>query len=115
TLTTADPQGNEVTEKTYTYAATPATDAKPQQPLLVLADKSALTPGDTLALTVKTGFDSTYVLETNTDIGPEFTTFSEHRQINRPITEDDRGGLGFGWLYVHNNRVYQGSQQVDIP
>src|SRR5690606_23106923 len=115
TLATADPQGHAVTEKVYTYAAKPATDAQPQQPLLVLADKTSLEPGATLNLTVKTGFDSTYVLETNTDTKPEFTTFSEHRRINRPIVEDDRGGLGFGWLYVHNNRVYQGTHQVDVP
>ncbi len=115
TLTTADPQGNEITEKLYTYAAKPAADTPPQQPLLVLADKTSLEPGDTLNLTVKTGFDSTYVLETSTDTKPEFTAFSEHRRIKRSIVEDDRGGLGFGWLYIHNNRVYQGGQQVDIP
>src|SRR5690606_26810402 len=111
TLATADPQGHAVSEKVYTYAAKPATDDQPQQPLLVLADKTSLEPGGTLNLNVKTGFDSTYVLETNTDVKPEFTTFSEHRRINRPIVEDDRGGLGFGWLYVHNNRVYQGTHQ----
>src|SRR5690606_11846423 len=115
TLTTADLRGNEVIEKIYTYAAKPATDAKPQQPLLALADKTSLEPGGTLNLTVKTGYDSTYVLETNTDTKPEFTAFSEHRRIDRPIVEDDRGGLGFGWLYVHNNRVYQRTQQVDVP
>ena len=115
TLTTADPQGNEITEKIYTYAVHPTTTAKPQQPLLVLADKTSAEPGDTLNITVKTGFDSTYVLETSTDIKPEFTAFSERRRINRSIGDDDRGGLGFGWLYVHNNRVYQGTQQVDVP
>ncbi|MGV3761145.1 alpha-2-macroglobulin family protein [Parapedobacter sp.] len=115
TLTTADPRGNEIIEKIYTYAAKPATDAKPQQPLLVWANESSLEPGEVLDLTVKTGFDSTYVLETNTDVKPEFTTFSERRQINRSIDEDDRGGLGFTWLYVHNNRVYQGTQRVDVP
>src|SRR5690606_31504627 len=115
TLTTTDPQGNEITEKIYTYAAKHTTDATPQQPLLVLADKTTAEPGDALNLTVKTGFDSTYVLETSTDIKPEFTTFSEHRKISRPIVEADRGGVGFGWLYVHNNRVYQGTHHVDIP
>lgn len=115
TLKTTDPHGNEIAEKLFTYAAKSAANVKPQQPLLVLADKTSLEPGDTLNLTVKTGFDSTYVLETNTDLKTEFTAFSEHRRISRPIAEDDRGGLGFGWLYVHNNRVYQGSQQVDIP
>src|SRR5690606_35502376 len=35
TLSTTDPQGHAVTEKVYTYAAKPATDAQPQQPLLV--------------------------------------------------------------------------------
>lgn len=115
TLKTADSHGNEITEKVYTYATKPAADEKPQQPLLILADSTSLEPGGVLNLTIKTGFDSTYVLETNTDIKTEFTAFSEQRRINRPIAEDDRGGIGFGWLYVHNNRVYQGNEQVDVP
>ena len=115
TLTTTDPQGNEVTEKKYTYVVRPAQDARPQKPLLVLGPASALEPDSQLDLLVKTGFDSTYVLETNTDISPEFTAFTETRRIQRTISEEDRGGLPFSWLYVHNNRVYTANTQVQVP
>lgn len=115
TLKTTDPQGNEIIEKKYTYAANPSVKTRPQMPLLALASKTTLEPDESLHLIVKTGFEKTYVLETNTDAKPEFTTFSEHHQVNRSITENDRGGLGFGWLYVYNNRVYQNSKQVNVP
>lgn len=115
TCSTSDPQGNRITEKKYTYVIDPKTDAQPQASLLVHADSLSLEPGQQLALTIKTGYDSTYVLERNTDLGIEFSTFSESRSITRTITEDDRGGLGFNWLYVYNNRVYTASRHIDVP
>ncbi|MGK6351854.1 alpha-2-macroglobulin family protein [Parapedobacter sp. DT-150] len=114
-LTTTDPQGNTITEKQYTYVTDPTGDAQPQTALLMQTDSTTLQPDQRLAMTVKTGYDSTYVLESNTDVSPEFTTFSETRHIDRPITEGDRGGLGFHWLYVYNNRVYTASKRIDIP
>lgn len=114
-LTTKDPQGNAITEKKYTYAIQPAREAKPQLPLLAFADSTSLAPGQTLDMLVKTGFDNTYVLETSTESTPEFTTFSESKQLKRPIVEADRGGMAYHWLYVHNNRVYTAERRVDVP
>jgi len=110
-----DPQGNEILDKKYTYAVDIAAKTRPQQPFLVYADKTSLQPDDSLDMVVKTGPDSTYVLETNTDIHPEFTAFTEWQRIDRRVTEKDRGGLEFSWLYVHNNRVYQTSQRIAVP
>ncbi|MFC3198403.1 alpha-2-macroglobulin [Parapedobacter deserti] len=115
TLKTTDPQGNKVTEKKYTYVAGLSDGALTQVPLLILTPKSVLSPGDTLAMTVKTGFDSTYVLETNSDINPEFSAFSDVRTVERTIDENDRGGLGFSWLYVYNSRVYTATRQIAVP
>lgn len=114
-LRATDPQGNEIIDKQYTYAVDITAKTRPQQPFLVYADKTSLQPDDSLEMVVKTGPDSTYVLETNTDIAPEFTAFTEWQQIDRRITEKDRGGLEFSWLYVHNNRVYQTSQRIAVP
>ncbi|WP_353196429.1 alpha-2-macroglobulin family protein [Parapedobacter defluvii] len=114
-LKAKDPQGNEIIDKKYTYAVDISAKTRPQQPFLVYADKTSLQPEDSLDMVVKTGPDSTYVLETNTDIHPEFTAFTEWRRIDRSITEKDRGGLQFSWLYVHNNRVYQTSQHIAVP
>jgi len=115
TLATTDQRGNPITEKQYTYVANPSGKAQPQIPLLVLAPDTALQPGTALALTVKTGFNDTYVLEMSTDTAPEFNTFSEVRHVNRAITENDRGGLGYSWLYVYDNRIYTASHQVAVP
>ncbi|PPL01442.1 alpha-2-macroglobulin family protein [Parapedobacter indicus] len=114
-LKTTDPQGNEIIEKKYTYAVDITAETRPQTPLLVYADKTSLQPDESLEVVVKTGPDSTYVLETNTDIDPEFTAFTEWQRIDRRLTEKDRGGLEFSWLYVHNNRVYQTSQRIAVP
>ncbi|WP_353181864.1 alpha-2-macroglobulin family protein, partial [Parapedobacter lycopersici] len=114
-LKATDTRGGTVTEKKYIYASDPVASAKAQSAFSVNLQEHALRPGDTLSIAVKTGFDSTYVLESNTDVSPEFMTFSEFRQISRPITERDRGGLGFRWIYVRNNRVYTAEQQIDVP
>ena len=114
-LKTTDPQGNEIIDKKYTYAVDVTAKTRPQKPFLVYADKTSLEPDQSLDMVIKTGADSTYVLETNTDINPEFTAFTEWRRIERHLTEKDRGGLEFSWLYVHNNRVYQTSQRITVP
>src|SRR5690606_24088319 len=82
---------------------------------LVYTDSTTRHPGETLDISIRTGPDSTYVLATNTDLAPEFTAFTEQQRITRPLTEQDRGGLAFSWLYIHNNRVYQASQYVTVP
>ncbi len=115
TLKTTDTKGYEITEKKYTYVVDPTRDSQPQRPLLVLAPAATLEPGDTLHMTVKTGFDHAFVWESNTDIQPGFTTFTDIRHTDRSITQQDRGGLGFSWLFVHNNRVYMESKHVAVP
>ncbi len=114
-LKSKDPQGNEIIEKKYVYAIDKKADAKPQARLLVYADKSVLEPSDVLKMVVKTGVDSTYVLETNTDVAPEFTAFTTVQHIQRPIVDQDRGGLDFSWLYIHNNRAYTASKRITVP
>ncbi|WP_188748763.1 alpha-2-macroglobulin family protein [Parapedobacter defluvii] len=114
-LRAKDPQGNEIIEKKYTYVLDPASEMRPQEPLLVYTNKTSLEPDESLEMVVKTGPDSTYVLETSTDITPEFTAFTSSQRISRLLTEKDRGGVDFSWLYVHNNRVYQGRQRITVP
>lgn len=114
-LRTNDAQGQEVIEKKYTYVSLPASTAKPQVALSVMPKQLSLQPGDTLNMRVKTGFENTYVLENNTSVGDEFITFSASKSTERPITETDRGGVAFHWVYVYNNRVYDASQRIDVP
>lgn len=114
-LKAKDPQGNDIIDKQYTYVVDPTATARPQLPLLVYTDTTTLQPGETLDLSVRTGPDSTYVVATNTDLTPEFSAFTRFQHIERPLTEADRGGLMFSWLYVYNNRVYQASQHIAVP
>ena len=111
---TADDQGREILDKKYTYVHRPGADHSVQTPLAVLPNQTALEPGDTLRVDVKTGFDNTYVLESSTDLKGEFVTFTKHKTIDRAIAEPDRGGIGYQWLYVHNNRLYSASQRIDV-
>ncbi|MBK1438748.1 hypothetical protein JHJ32_02010 [Parapedobacter sp. ISTM3] len=114
-LTTSDPLGNAITEKKYIYAVDTGKQARTQANLLVFSNKTSLKPGESLRIAVKTGSDSTYVLETGTDTAPAITAFSTSRLIDRRISEKDRGGIAFSWLYVYNNRVYTASQQIMVP
>jgi len=114
-LWTRDTGGHIVEEKKYVYVSFPTADVQPQTAISVSDPKLALEPGERLNLTVKTGYDNTYVLESNLDVSPQFTAFSEYRQIDRAISENDRGGLEYRWTYVYNNRVYSASRRVEVP
>ncbi len=113
-LKSMDPQGREILDKKYTYIHRPGTDQVTQAALSVLPERTALQPGDTLRIDVRTGFENTYVLESSTDLQNEFVTFAAQKTIDRPITEPDRGGVSYQWLYVHNNRVYTATWRIDV-
>lgn len=115
TIAATDRDGNLVTEKRYTYVTGPSDHDPVQLPLLIQTEKTTVEPGESLVMSVKTGFGDTYVLETNNDLAPEFTVFSTVRQINRQIRESDRGELGYTWLYVYHNRVYSATQHISVP
>ncbi|MBI1780461.1 MAG: hypothetical protein HYR66_03730 [Sphingobacteriales bacterium] len=40
---------------------------------------------------------------------------SETKTFDIAATEDDRGGISMNWFYVQHNRVYTGSNQIDVP
>jgi Large extracellular alpha-helical protein len=112
---TKDGQGNTIEENQYTYVHQPDSKIPAQQKLAVFTEAVTVRPGETLRLAVKTGFDSTYVLESDTDLKGDFTAFSKHKLMERPVREADRGGMAYSWLYVHNNRVYTASAHIDVP
>lgn len=110
-----DKQGHLVVDKKYTYVLLNKQDSQPQIPLLVYAKENSLSVGDELDIRLKIGFKNAYVLESNTMISPSFQVFSDQKNIKKLITEEDKGGIGYNWMFVHNNRIYQSSEYIQIP
>lgn len=90
-------------------------------PLVV--DKSAETsqPGDKLSYNLITGFDRIWLINTIGRTGQKTVNTFAEVLAGRPfgkmidIAEDDRGGLGLNYVFVKNNRVYQGNETFAVP
>lgn len=113
-ISATDKQGNKVVEKQYVYVVSKATDDSVQQPLLADAKNMVLAVGDPLDISLNTAFKNTYIIETNTLISPAFQVFSDHKNISKTIMEEDKGGIGYHWIFVHNNRTYQQSINIQV-
>ncbi len=111
-----DKQGNEITERKYTYLVDPSGKSLPQRTLLVHTNQKRYEPGDQLELSVKAGHEGAYLLESRTQSANTLPyPIGDRQHIEQPITENDRGGIAYQWIYVYNNRVYTAQHQVQVP
>ena len=115
-FTGKDPQGNPITEKKYTYLTIPEGKSLPQGALFIHKDKPSYEPGDTLTLSVKTGFADAYLLENHTLSKNNLPKpVSPYHRSEHKIVNDDRGGIGYQWMYIYNNRVYTAQEYISVP
>ena len=71
--------------------------------------------------TLKTGFDKIWSIvsisrnENSTTTQYAFVTGNKPLNTELTITENDRGGINIAYVFVKNNRVYSGSNTIQIP
>lgn len=107
-----DKEGKEVVQKQYIYVFVPGTKVQYDIPLFAASDKNSYEPGENIKLFVAPALEQANLLQRN----------SWNKQLdwkksplNIPVTESERGSQKVNWLYVHNNRVYQATQSINIP
>jgi len=112
-----DAQGNEVLEKKYTFVSIPEKNKLAQKPLIVRSSKDVYEPGEKAQIALDFGFKDVYLLENNSfdKSARSYQTSNPQKIFDKTITEADRGGIGFSWLFVYNNRVYTANKNLDIP
>jgi TonB-dependent SusC/RagA subfamily outer membrane receptor len=114
-LSGKDAQGNPVEEKEYTYVSLPQQNGTAEKPFVVTVSKDAYEPGEEAKVWLKTGFKNVYILQNSSLPDDKKAGQLSGKVLDKTITEADRGGIGFSWLYVYNNRVYTTSRTLDIP
>lgn len=114
-LSSKDAQGNEVTEKKYTHVWAPQRKGDAQKDLVTFTSKERYTPGDEAAVWTATPVKEAHLLVVGNNVTGPMNNLPGSNPLTFKLTEADRGGMAFSWLYVYNNRVYTASKQVNIP
>ncbi|PSK95079.1 alpha-2-macroglobulin family protein [Taibaiella chishuiensis] len=114
-LSGKDAQGNEVTEKKYTHVWAPNRKGNAQKDLLAYTDKQTYEPGNEAAVWTATPVKDAHLLVLQTRMSGVEEQEQQGNPISFKVTEEDRGGRAFAWLYVYKNRVYTAEKQVNIP
>lgn len=81
---------------------------------------STIQPLDKASIEIGSSFADVHVLcEVERDgeiIRKEFLILDNGiKKLEQLITEEDRGGLGVHYIFVYNNRVYGGTERINIP
>lgn len=108
-LRAKDAQGNEIIEKQYAHVWNVESNQKIEQPLLVKTDADSYEPGSKAKIWLATAIDNPHFLHTSDK------ALSSSKPFVVSISEDDRGGLVYSWLYVYQSRVYATSTMLNVP
>lgn len=115
---TKDKYGEQVNAERLVYLF--AKDNTIKDPVMAEANEKVL-PGEKTNFTLKTGFDKIWSIvsisrnENSTTTQYAFVTGNKPLNTELTITENDRGGINIAYVFVKNNRVYSGSNTIQIP
>ena len=115
---TKDKYGESIQAEKWIYLFSknnPVTD-----PIITEISSQAL-PGQKINYTVNTGFDKIWTIiaidKADKSSASQYVTISKSQPFQIPFsfTENDRGGMNIAYAFVKNNRLYSGSNTVQIP
>lgn len=107
--TVRDPKGMLITEKKYTHVWSPALKGKAEKALAVYIEKDSYSPGEELKIDVASDLAPSFYL-----VGSSYGPLDKANVI-RKLKEGDRGGIGYSWGFIADNRYYSIEKFVDIP
>ncbi len=118
-LKTRDPFGEEIEiKKIFRVWDSKKPETKFQQPNFYLTKKTAQ-PGDAASFKVGSATGATYffVLQNNLDnqLKTNWIEAKPTKDWPLKITENDKGNIGFEWFAVRENRLFSGSETLEIP
>ncbi|MCP9751857.1 alpha-2-macroglobulin family protein [Ferruginibacter sp. HRS2-29] len=119
TVTTTDKFGEAV--KAEKFIQLKAKDGKITDPVFVSVQETSAEPGKEFNYSIKTGFDNIWMVQNilrpaqPAELNYIFLSPAANYAKKIAVAENDRGGLYMNYLFVKNNRVYQGSQYLSVP
>ncbi len=119
---TKDKYGEEInTEKFIQLLGSTTDNIASKTPITINTEDKKYEPGQTINYTVQTGFDKIYLIHsTKSNTQNKNTVYpiinaTDNFKNSITVTEKDRGGLGINYVFVKNNRYYQGNKSFEIP
>lgn len=121
-VTAKDKYGETVTAKKYLELYSSNTAAYTSTKAGAVSDvlKGVAEPGEKASYQISTADKDVWmvqeILRSNEKNERNYINLnSETKTFDVAATEDDRGGISMNWFYVQHNRVYTGSNQIDVP
>ncbi|RYY44925.1 MAG: alpha-2-macroglobulin [Chitinophagaceae bacterium] len=117
---TRDNYNEEVRAEKY-IRLTDSKENKIDEPILLVLDKKIAAPQEKISYHIQTGFDKIWLIQslarTGKDRVTQYFDIAGGKAIANQITatEDDRGGINISYAFVRHNRLYSGSEFVNIP
>ncbi|MFT3980010.1 MAG: alpha-2-macroglobulin family protein [Ferruginibacter sp.] len=119
-VTTTDKYGEAVKAEKL-VRLTDKKENKIDDPFLFSADKRSAEPGEKLSYSLQTGFDKIWLIQSLSRTGKERSMQYNEVTSGKPYsntitaTEEDRGGINLSYVFVKNNRVYTGTDNLSVP
>ena len=91
------------------------------EPIVVTIDKNKAEPGDKIQYSIQTGFDKIWLIHAFSRMNEQPVISYKNIAAAKAVffietaTAADRGGMAINYLFVKNNRVYNGNQSISIP
>ncbi|RTL59442.1 MAG: alpha-2-macroglobulin [Sphingobacteriales bacterium] len=121
-VTTKDKYGETVTARKYVelYNSNSTTYSSVKAGGVSDVVKGVVEPGEKASYQISTADKDVWmvqeILRSNEKNERNYINLnSETKSFDIAATEDDRGGISMNWFYVQHNRVYTGSNQIEVP
>lgn len=112
-----DKEGNDIKQQAYVQV----TDGQTNSPNYVwsLPGSTTAEPGTTATIELGSSAADVFLIEQQTKENKSTFNFltlnNEQRKKELPVTENDRGGLAFSYVFIKHNRVFTFSRQINVP
>lgn len=108
-----DKEGKSIEEKKYVFVLVPAAPEQHDIALFATDNQKSYQPGETAELWINPAYAKANLFQNNS--WNKTFDWKKNSLIRQGITEADRGGATLSWMYVYNNRLYQKTDQVNVP
>ncbi len=75
-------------------------------------DKDMYEPGDEASVWTATAAKESHLLVLGNKVSGALSPDKDRNPMKFKLTDADRGGMAFSWLYVYNNRVYTAEKKA---
>ncbi|HLP36468.1 alpha-2-macroglobulin family protein [Lacibacter sp.] len=116
---TTDKDGKEVKNQTFVQLTDAAGKLSSPEYVWQLPTTVTVEPGNVANISFGSSGDSVHLIQMNGTNEKEKQSYyqlnNEKKQLDIPVTEEQRGGIGYAYTFVKHNRFYSFTRFVNVP